>query len=546
MIHAKDWFKDLVIYQIYPRSFQDSNGDGIGDLEGIRRRLDYLSDLGVNAVWLSPVYASPNVDNGYDISDYRAIMPEFGTMEDWDRLASECHRRGIAVIMDLVLNHSSDQHAWFRASSQSRTGPYSDYYIWRDPNPDGTPPNQWKAVFGGSAWEYVPARGQYYLHLFAKQQPDLNWDNPSVREEIYDIIRWWVDKGVDGFRVDAISYLDKGLSKTEPSDRRIGTAACVNLPGTHRYIHEMIQATCAPEHLMTVGEVNCNVLSDYSDYTAAARGEFSMAIPFVTPEEEIRTWSPANMRRTINETYEELRTKDGWWARFLSNHDKPRQVSLYGDDTQYWAESAKMLAALLHTLPGTPFIYQGEEIGMTNVRYAAISDYQDIESQNQYRELLEQGAAPEEALRHVQMVSRDNARTPMQWDASENAGFTTGVPWLALNENYPTRNVAAQKDSSSILSFYKSLIRLRKENPILIHGDYQPLFEDQEPLIAYTRTYQGITWAALHNFGRERRALNLSQAQLRGTVLLSNYGRSGAVSETIFLEPYETLLISAP
>lgn len=542
MIHCKDWYKNLVIYQIYPRSFQDSNGDGIGDLRGILQRLDYLEDLGINAIWLSPVYASPNVDNGYDISDYRQIMPEFGTMEDWNLLLQESHRRGIAVIMDLVLNHTSDQHAWFQTSKSSRDNPYSDYYVWRDPLPDGGPPNQWKAVFGGSAWEYVPARGQYYLHLFSKQQPDLNWDTPQVREDIYDTIQWWVDQGVDGFRVDAISYLDKGLDSADITNQQEGTRVCVNLPGTHRYIHEMIQRTCEPHHLMTVGEVNCNVLSDYWDFASSSRGEFSMVIPFVSPDEELQTWSPARIKQTIDRTYTLLQ-HDGWWARFLSNHDKPRQVSLYGDIQDHWEASAKMLASLLHTLPGTPYIYQGEEIGMTNIQFSSIEDYKDIESRNQYKELLEQGMSEKEALRRVQMVSRDNARTPMQWDASPNSGFTSGIPWLALNDNYPQINVADQQRPGSILSFYKALIQLRRSSPVLVQGNYVPVLNDQETLIAYTRTYEDTTWAVFHNFSTSPCSLDLSANKLCGSVLLSNYDREGRLEGELSMHPYETLIL---
>ena len=391
MKHKKDWYKDLVIYQIYPRSFKDGNNDGIGDLKGMIEKLDYLKELGINAVWMSPVYASPNVDNGYDISDYFAIMEEFGTMEDWDAFRDGAHERGIAIIMDLVLNHSSDKHVWFQESKKSRNNPYSDYYIWRDPAPDGGAPNCWMSVFGGSAWEYVPERGQYYLHFFAKEQPDLNWDNPETKEKIFDIIRFWNEKGVDGYRIDAISYLDKGLDGRADMNEPIGTVACVNLEGTHRYIREMVAETMTPDNLMSVGEVNINNEQDAINYSSAASKEFNMAIPFVPPIVEIQTWSPEKMKRDLKKDYEILK-KDGWWARFLSNHDKPRQVSLYGNDREFWSESAKMLACYLHTLPGTPFVFQGEELGMTNVAFPSIDDYNDIDTRNYYKTMIEHEA----------------------------------------------------------------------------------------------------------------------------------------------------------
>lgn len=541
MKHQKDWYKELVVYQIYPRSFQDSNGDGIGDLNGVLRRLDYLEELGVNAIWLCPVYASPNVDNGYDVSDYRKIMDEFGTMEDWDRLLGAVHGRGMALIMDLVLNHTSDRHTWFEASRQSRDNPYSDYYVWRDPAPGGGPPNGWKAAFGGSAWEYVPGRGQYYLHFFAPEQPDLNWDNPGVRREIYDTVRWWADKGVDGFRVDAISYLDKGLDALDPADTRYGPAACTNLPNTHRYIQELIRCACAQDGLMTVGEVSCAAPEDQRDYTLEARGEFNMAIPFVTPLSELRGWSPERLKRELADTYALLRD-GGWWARFLSNHDKPRQVSLYGDDGSYWEPSAKLLAALLHTLPGTPFIYQGEELGMTNISLPSIEAYEDIDTLNFYRSAVERGVDPAEALHLARLTSRDNARTPMQWDATENGGFTTGTPWFPLNPNYPRINAAEQRGrGDSIFSFYKALIRLRRENPVLVHGDFTPVLTGERDLIAYTRRTQDTCWAAVHNFSAAPRTVKLEG--LSGKIRLSNYGRSGTLSGAAALSPYESVVL---
>lgn len=544
MTHKKDWFKELVIYQIYPRSFQDGNGDGIGDLKGMVQRLDYLKELGINAVWMSPVYASPNVDNGYDISDYYKIMEEFGTMEDWEAFRDGAHERGIAIIMDLVLNHSSDLHPWFQESKKSRDNAFSDYYIWRDPAEDGGAPNGWLSVFGGSAWEYVPERGQYYLHFFAKQQPDLNWANEEARERIFDIIRFWNAKGVDGYRIDAISYLDKGLDGRADMSQAFGTSSCANLEGTHRYIREMAAKTMEPDHLMTVGEVIVNTPQDAWNYTSASRGEFNMAIPFIPPVVEIETWSPENFKRNLAETYETLK-EDGWWARFLSNHDKPRQVSLYGDDSRYWKESAKMLASYLHTLPGSPFVFQGEEIGMTNIKLPSIEDYNDIDTRNYYKTMVEEGASEEEALRISQNISRDNARTPMQWDASVNGGFTQAEPWLAVNPNYREINVEQQlQDEDSIFRFYQKLIRLRKENPILVYGDFRLVSEMEGPVIAYTRNLDGQTWLAVHNFSTEEQKLYWDGVKADSEAVLCNYAASQVTDGTIVLRAYETVILS--
>lgn len=543
MKHKKDWYKELVIYQIYPRSFKDGNGDGIGDLRGMIEKLDYLKELGVNAVWMSPVYASPNVDNGYDISDYFSIMEEFGSMEDWEEFQEGAHARGIAVIMDLVLNHTSDRHRWFQESKKSKDNPYSDFYIWRDPAPDGGAPNGWMSVFGGSAWEYEPERNQYYLHLFAKEQPDLNWDCEETREKIFDIIRFWNEKGVDGYRVDAISYLDKGLDGRADFQEKIGTVACANLEGTHRYIREMAKKTFAPGHLVSVGEVNINNEEDSRKYSSAASGEFHMAIPFVPPIVEIKTWSPEKLKEDLERDYSVLK-EDGWWARFFSNHDKPRQVSLYGNDTVYWKESAKMLACYLHTLPGTPFVYQGEELGMTNVRYHSIEEYDDIDTKNYYRTMLAEGASEEEALAEAQIISRDNGRTPMQWNDSVYAGFSEQKPWLGVNPNYGKINAESQmQEETSVFRFYQRLIALRKENPVMIYGDLTMCAPKEGPIIAYTRSWNGVIWLVIHNFSAEDQIFRYDGIRGNEKVILSNYEEKQMGQGIIKLKAYETVVL---
>ena len=543
MKHKKDWYKELVIYQIYPRSFKDGNGDGIGDLRGMIEKLDYLKELGVNAVWMSPVYASPNVDNGYDISDYFSIMEEFGSMEDWEEFQEGAHARGIAVIMDLVLNHTSDRHRWFQESKKSKDNPYSDFYIWRDPAPDGGAPNGWMSVFGGSAWEYEPERNQYYLHLFAKEQPDLNWDCEETREKIFDIIRFWNEKGVDGYRVDAISYLDKELDGRADFQEKIGTVACANLEGTHRYIREMAKKTFAPGHLVSVGEVNINNEEDSRKYSSAASGEFHMAIPFVPPIVEIKTWSPEKLKEDLERDYRVLK-EDGWWARFFSNHDKPRQVSLYGNDTVYWKESAKMLACYLHTLPGTPFVYQGEELGMTNVRYHSIEEYDDIDTKNYYRTMLAEGASEEEALAEAQIISRDNGRTPMQWNDSVYAGFSEQKPWLGVNPNYGKINAESQmQEETSVFRFYQRLIALRKENPVMIYGDLTMCAPKEGPIIAYTRSWNGVIWLVIHNFSAEDQIFRYDGIRGNEKVILSNYEEKQMGQGIIKLKAYETVVL---
>ncbi len=545
MIKEKDWIKDLIIYQIYPRSFYDANGDGIGDLPGVLQKLDYLAELGINAIWFSPVYRSPNDDNGYDISGYQEIMEEFGTMEDWDRLRDACKEKGIRIIMDLVVNHSSDEHPWFLTSRSSRENDKSEYYIWRDPV-DGHEPNNWASAFGGSAWEFAPERGQYYFHYFSKKQPDLNWACPQLREEIHHMINWWVDKGVDGFRIDAISYLDKpqdfpdSASPAQP-DGYSFPDSLAGRPGTHAYIREMNQRIYAPRNVLTVGEVSAPTVEELGNYVRTAREEFDMAIPFVPPVVEIETWSPEKLRRDIQESYEAMKD-DGWWARFFSNHDKPRQVSLYGDDGEYWEVSAKFLAMFLHTLPGTPFVYQGEEIGMTNVKLPSIEDYNDLDTRNTYQQCLLSGMTPQDALSHAQLVSRDNARTPMQWDDSAQGGFTTAAPWLKVNPNTKEINVKAQRqDPFSIYQCYRNLIALRKKSPALTRGDMTFMETGCKELIAFTRSTPDETLLTIHNFSRQEHAIPDSLLKDAGEALLSSYDREGGYKGPV-LRAYESVI----
>ena len=545
MVTEKDWIKDLIIYQIYPRSFYDSNGDGIGDLPGILSKLDHLTELGVNALWLSPVYRSPNDDNGYDISGYQEVMEEFGTMEDWDQLRDGCKKRGIRIIMDLVVNHSSDEHPWFIASRSSRDNPKSDYYIWRDPV-DGHEPNNWASCFGGSAWEFVPERGQYYFHYFSKKQPDLNWACPELRGEILGMMNWWVDKGVDGFRVDAISYLDKPQdfpdSKLPPRPDGYSFPDCLaGRQGTHAYIREMNRQVFAPRGVLTVGEVSAPTVEELTNYVRTERDEFDMAIPFVPPVVEIDTWSPEKLKNDVWEGYSAM-PKDGWWARFFSNHDKPRQVSLYGDDGEYWEVSAKLLAIFLHTVPGTPFVYQGEEIGMTNVYLPSIEDYDDPSTRDQYNQYILSGMEPEAALSRARLESRDNARTPMQWNSSENGGFTTGRPWLGVNPNTAEINLESQRsDPRSVYQCYRKLIALRKESGVLSRGDLKFLETGCGELIGLIRSYEGETLLIFHNFSRQEHSIPAALLEGAGEVVISSYDREGGYIGPD-LRPYESVV----
>lgn len=548
---ARRWWKEGVVYQVYPRSFCDSNGDGIGDLRGIISKLDYLKDLGIDIIWLSPINKSPNVDNGYDISDYYSIMDEFGTMEDMEVLIKEAHQRGLKVIMDLVVNHTSDQHPWFTESRSSKDNPYRDFYIWRK-GKDGNPPNNWGSWFGGSAWEYDERTGEYYLHIFSKHQPDLNWDYPEVRERIYQMMEWWLEKGIDGFRMDVINLISKAKElpdgsrdKNEPFGD--GRPYYVNGPNVHDYLQEMNNRVLSKYDIMTVGETPEVSPAEASKYVNDDRRELNMVFHFElmdvdckTTKWEYKKFELQDIKRIIRRWYEALKEK-GWNSIYLNNHDQPRVVSRFGDDKKYRKESAKMLATLLHTLPGTPYIYQGEEIGMTNVRFDDITDYRDVETLNWYYEQLEAGRKKEELMEAIYRKSRDNARTPMQWDNSPNAGFTKGQPWLRVNPNYREINVAREKkDPASILNYYRGLILLRKNNPVLVYGTYRPLMEDDPKIFVYYRELESERFLVILNFSPEKNIFTYPLDSLDRELLLANY-RVDKKEELgkVELRPYE-------
>ena len=531
------WWKRAVIYQIYPRSFADSNGDGIGDLQGIIAKLDYLEDLGIDAIWLSPVCRSPQDDNGYDISDYQDIDPMFGTLDDMEALIREAGRHHIRIIMDLVLNHSSDEHRWFQEAKKSRENPYHDYYVWRD-GVEGEAPNDMRAAFGGSAWEWVPEVGQYYFHQFSVKQPDLNWENPRLRREIYDMINWWIDKGVGGFRLDVIDQIAK-----EP-DKKITN----NGPRLHEYLRELSRETFQKADLVTVGEAWGATTELAKLYSNPDNSELSMVFQFehicLDQIEGKEKWDLAPLPfMKLKEVFARWQTQlcgRGWNSLFWNNHDLPRIVSRWGNDGQYRVESAKMLAILLHGLQGTPYIYQGEELGMTNVQFG-IEDYRDIETLNLYRERLEKGYSREEIMRSVYAKSRDNARTPMQWNDEETAGFTQGTPWLKVNPNYTEIHAAAQvNDGDSVFACYRKLVHLRKEYPVFVDGDFRLLLEDDENIFAYTRTNKDSRLLVICNFYDRTVSFSLEEDISDMELLATNYRETGSAGT---LRPYEARML---
>lgn len=547
----KAWWKNSVIYQIYPRSFADSNGDGIGDLNGITEHLDYIKELGADIIWLSPVYQSPNDDNGYDISDYQEIMKEFGTMEDFDRMLAAMHERGLKLVMDLVVNHTSDEHRWFMESRKSRDNDYRDYYIWKEGR-DGKEPNNWGGCFGGSAWEYDGETEMYYLHCFSKKQPDLNWENEKVRREVFDMMTWWCDKGVDGFRMDVISMISKdpAYPDGEVDNGLYGNMSpyVCNGPHVHEYLQEMNKEVLSRYDLVTVGEASGVTIEEAKKYANLDGTELNMVFQFehtdVTGGEHGK-WTTdrvelKRLRAILNKWQTELEGK-AWNSLYWDNHDQPRAVSRFGNDAPLYRErSAKMLATCLHMMKGTPYIYQGEEIGMTNAYFKHIEDYRDIESLNAFRDYTEKGLVDEEEMMYcLQAISRDNARTPMQWDDSRCAGFTTGTPWIRVNPNYPMINVKlALGDPDSVFYYYQKLIRMRKEYEIVVDGIFRGLLEEDENIYAYERTLDEKRMLVACNFSENNVACDLFE-QEDGEELISNY----KFHKTGILQPYEARVV---
>ena len=556
----KAWWKESVVYQIYPRSFKDSNGDGIGDLRGIIQKLDYLKDLGADVIWLSPVYKSPNDDNGYDVSNYQDIMDEFGTLADWEEMLAEMHKRDIKLMMDLVVNHTSDEHPWFMESRKSKDNPYRDFYIWR-PGRDGHEPNNWRSHFSGSAWQYDEITDEYYLHLFTKKQPDLNWENPKVREEVYKMMDWWLQKGVDGFRMDVINMISKvpGLPDATPTNNdryQYGGQYFCNGPRMMEYLTEMKEKVLSKYDIMTVGETPNVSTEDAVMIVHSETGALNMVFQFEHmgldstdgegSRRSVKRWKLADLKAVTTRWQKNLE-KDAWNSIYLANHDQPRAVSRFGNDSRFRVESAKMLATFTHMLQGTPYIYQGEEIGMTNVPFKSINDYRDVETLNMYKEMVEEkGVDPDDMLKIFHAKSRDNARTPVQWDSSDQAGFTTGTPWIKVNPNYKEINVAlALADPNSVFHYYKKLIQLRKENPIMVYGTYNLILASHEEIYAFTRTLDDDRLLVILNFSENTPEFNLPENITYATsdLLISNYKVDSSDDiHKITLRPYEARL----
>ena len=545
----KKWWKEAVAYQIYPRSFMDSNNDGIGDLQGIISKLDYLKDLGIDVIWICPVYKSPNDDNGYDISDYQDIMSDFGTMEDFNELLSEIHKRNMKIIIDLVINHTSDEHPWFIESRSSKQNPKRDWYIWRE-GKDNKEPNNWESIFKGSAWEYDENTKEYYLHLFSKKQPDLNWENEDMRNEIYKMINWWLDKGIDGFRVDAISHINKeeGLVDMDNPDNLKYVPSFdkhMNVEGIHDYLRELKENTFSKYDIMTVGEANGVKAEQATDWVGENDGKFNMLFQF----EHIYLWNSSefnlpNLKKVWNKWQVNLEN-DGWNALFIENHDITRVVSSWGDDTRFLKESAKALGLLYFMHKGTPFIYQGQEIGMTNVKFNDINEYDDIRSINEYNQLINQGMSPKDALEHIWNTSRDNTRTPMQWDDSLNAGFSKSNPWIHVNPNYKYINVKEQlEDDDSILNFYKKMIKIKKSSECLIYGKYNLILEDDTNIFAYERILNDEKFLVICNLKSESSNYKYEKLTLKyENLILSNYNVDAHKDLNNFeLKPWEARL----
>lgn len=545
----KKWWKEAVAYQIYPRSFMDLNNDGIGDLKGIISKLDYLKELGIDVIWICPIYKSPNDDNGYDISDYQDIMNDFGTMEDFNELLSEVHKRNMKIIIDLVINHTSDEHPWFIESRSSKENPKRDWYIWRE-GKNNKEPNNWESIFKGSAWEYDENTKEYYLHLFSKKQPDLNWKNKDMRNEIYKMINWWLDKGIDGFRIDAISHINKeeGLADMDNPDNLKYVPSFdkhMNVDGIHEYLKELKENTFSKYDIMTVGEANGVKAEEATDWVGENNGKFNMLFQF----EHIDLWNSSkfnlpNLKKVWNKWQVNLEN-DGWNALFIENHDVTRVVSTWGDDTRFLKESAKALGLLYFMHKGTPFIYQGQEIGMTNVKFNEISEYDDIRSINEYNQLINQGMSQKDALKHIWNTSRDNTRTPMQWDDSLNAGFSKSNPWICVNPNYKFINVKKQlEDSDSILNFYKKMIQLKKSSECLIYGKYNLILEEDPNIFAYERILNDEKFLVICNLKNECANYNYELLTLKyKNLILSNYNVDNHKDlNSLELKPWEARL----
>ena len=546
----RKWWKEAVAYQVYPRSFNDSNNDGIGDLPGVIEKLDYLKDLGIDVIWLSPMYQSPNDDNGYDISDYRAIMDEFGTMEDFDRLLKEVHHKGMRLILDLVVNHTSDEHPWFIESKSSKDNPKREWYIWKDPKEDGSEPNNWESIFNGSAWEFDELTNQYYFHLFSKKQPDLNWDNSEVRNAVFEMMNWWFDKGIDGFRVDAITHIKKTFEAGDlplPEGKSYAPAFDVdmNQPGIQPWLQEMKVKSLSQYDIMTVGEANGVNPDNAKEWVGEEEGKFNMIFQF----EHLGLWSTGDSKfdvksyKTILNRWQKSLEDVGWNALFIENHDQPRRVSTWGDDKQYWYESATSHAVTYFLQQGTPFIYQGQEIGMTNYPFDSIETFNDVAVKNEYNIVKAQGGDVNALLNKYKMENRDNSRTPMQWDQSTNGGFTNGTPWFPVNPNYKTINVEQQiHDPQSILQFYKDLIQLKKSDEIYTYGQFNLVDEDNPNLFAYTRTLNNKKILVVGNLTDQVSKLNVPYLiENEQQVMLHNY--SSHVIDFDKIQPYEAFVI---
>ena len=544
----KTWWKESVVYQIYPRSFMDSDNDGIGDIKGITSKLDYLKNLGIDVIWLSPVFKSPNDDNGYDISDYEDIMDEFGTMSDFDELLSEAHNRGIKIIMDLVVNHSSDEHKWFVEARKSKDNPYRDYYIWRD-GKDGSTPNNWDSIFSGSAWEYDEETNQYFLHLFSKKQPDLNWENENLRQAVYSMMKFWLDKGIDGFRMDVCNLFSKAEGLPDIGEEG-PEGIYMNGPKIHDYLHEMNKEVLSKYDIMTVGETPGVSPKHARDYVGEDRDELNMVfhfelmdLPNASDKFYKKPYKLTDIKNIFMKWYDGLENI-GWNSLFMNNHDQPRMVSRFGNDSKYRIESAKMLATLIHTFKGTPYIYQGEEIGMTNICFDDIKKYRDIETINYYNEKIK-NEDEKSLIERIKITSRDNARTPMQWDDSLNGGFSKSTPWIDVNPNYKQINVKESvEDSNSIFNYYKELIKLRHNNDTIVYGDVKLIYPENESIFAYTRNLEDEQLMVVLNFYENEIDFkipdNIDINKLE--TILSNYKDKIIKNETIKLRPYEAIV----